>query len=444
MGWKSALRTIVGSFAALFFPTLMCSQTSQVVAIRAGHVFDSKSGRLLTNQVVLIGGEKIVDVGAANSVAIPPNSRMIDLSSATVLPGLIDTHLHLYNGSGGDSLKQSPEFFTLYSLYNAQKALNLGFTTIIDMGHSAAFYGTADVRNFINRGLFQGPRLQVGLRGITTTNGYGVTAFINTTRNQYGEQILPTAAPPNVTLPDLMLTADSPWEDRKAVRELAMYGTDRIKIFGAFQNYFKRDGTLVTIPTYTLEEVEAIVDEAHKVGLKVDCHAYGGVGLRNCIAGGVDVQHHGVDLDDEAIKMMIQKGTILVPTIFDLASGEKAELEFTGGVSSRVLLMEKSFKKALAAGVKIGYGSGGDGNNVNALEHIVIFVKWGMTPAQSLQTATSTAAEVLGWQDRVGSVEKGKFADLIAVSGDPLADITEIQRIKFVMKGGQVVRNDLK
>src|ERR1700687_1258802 len=263
------------------------------------------------------------------------------------------------------------------------------------------------------------------------------------TQPEFGEQTLPTAAPPNVTLPSLMLTADSPWEDRKAVRELAMYGTDRIKIFGAFQNYFKRDGTLVTIPTYTLEEVEAIVDEAHKVGLKVDCHAYSGVGLRNCIAGGVDVQHHGVDLDEGAIRLLIQKGTFFVPTIFDLTSGEKSELEFTGGVSSRVLLMQKSFKKALAAGVKIGYGSGGDGNNVNALEHIVVFVKWGMTPAQSLQTATSTAAEILGWQDRVGSVEKGKFADLIAVSGDPLADITEIQRIKFVMKGGQVVRNDL-
>ncbi len=444
MQWKSILSTIVGSLAVLLLPTLLCSQTSQILAIRAGRVFDSKSGRLLMNQVVLIGGERIVNVGAAGSVTIPANSKVIDLGSATVLPGLIDTHVHLYNGSGGDDLKQSPEFFTLYSLYNAQTALKIGFTTICDLGHSAALYGPADLRNVINRGLFQGPRLQVALRGITTTNGYGVTAFLSTTRNQSGEQILPTAAPPNVTLPGLMLTADSPWEDRRAVRELAKYGTDRIKIFGAFQNYFERDGTLVSVPTYTLEEVKAIVDEAHKAGLKVDCHAYGGDGLRNCVAGGVDVQHHGVSLDDESTRLLTEKGTFLVPTIFDLTGREKEELDFTGGVSSRILLMEKSFKKALAAGVKIGYGSGGDGTKANALEHFVVLVKWGMTPAQALQTATSTAAEILGWQDRVGSVEKGKFADLIAVSGDPLADITEIQRIKFVMKGGQVVRNDLK
>ncbi len=447
MRWKSVLRTVLGLLAVLGLlrtATPTWSQTSQAIAVRAGRLFDSKSGQLLTNQVVLIRGERIVEVGSAGSVTIPPDAKLIDLSRATVLPGLIDNHVHLYNGSGSEDLKQSPEFFTLYSLYNAQKALNMGFTTLIDMGHSPAIYGPADLRNVINRGLFQGPRLQVALRGITTTNGYGVIAAVNTTRNASGETILPAAPPWNVTLPNPMLTADSPSEDRKAVRELAKYGTDWIKIFGSYQNYFKRDGTLVSVPTYTLEEVKAIVDEAHKDGLKVACHAYSGEGLRNCIEGGVDAQHHGVDLDDKSIKMLIEKGTYLVPTIFDLTGAEKSELEFTGGVSSKILLMEKSFRKALAAGVKIGYGSGGDGTKETALQHFGVLVKWGMTPAQALQTATSTASEIMGWQDRIGSVEKGKFADLIAVSGDPLADITEMLRIKFVMKGGQIVRNDLK
>jgi len=241
-----------------------------------------------------------------------------------------------------------------------------------------------------------------------------------------------------------MIIADSPWEGRKAVRELAMYGSDWIKIYGSEQFYFKPDGSMVNIPTFTLEEVKAIVDEAHRNHLKVACHAYGGEGLHNCIEGGVDAQQHGVDLDDESIRELIQRGTYLVPTIFDLIGDEKGQLESNGGLNSTNRQMEKSFRKALAAGVKIGYGSGGMFPNDESSQHFAVLVKWGMTPAQALRTATSTAAEILGWQDRVGSVEKGKFADLIAVSGDPLSDITEMQRVKFVMKGGQVVRNDLK
>ncbi len=455
MHGKNVWRTVVGLLTAVgvvatsalvVWAQAQTPQTPQVVAIRAGRLFDPKSDQLLTNQVLLVRGERITDAGPADRVPIPAGARVIDLSKATVLPGLIDTHLHLSNDFGGDTLpgagnrnRESPEWYLLISLLAAQKSLSMGFTTIVELGHNNSFFGTADLRNAINRGLFQGPRMQVALRGIATTNGYGVVGVLNTIQNQNGDEVLPQGAP---NIQDFLI-ADSPWEGRQRVRELAQASTDWIKIFGNIQWYWKPDGTLVAIPTYTLEEAKAIVDEAHRHGLKVACHAYGGEGLHICLEAGVDAQEHAVDLDDESMRMMVAKGIPMVPTLFDLANGQERDLKYTNGKNTLLLSQEKSFRKALAAGVKIGYGSGGTFRHDEALQHFGLFVKWGMTPAQALRTATSTAAEIIGWQDRVGSLDKGKFADLIAVSGDPLADISELQRIKFVMKGGEVVRDDL-
>jgi imidazolonepropionase-like amidohydrolase len=420
----------------------------QVVAVRAGRLFDPKSDRLLTNQVVIIRGERIVQVGPEGSAQIPPEAKVIDLSRATVLPGLIDTHVHVFSDPSdytrnipGALLPESLQYRELVAMVNAQKDLSAGFTTICDLAAHGGAYGTSDLRDAINRGLISGPRMQVAGPGIQATAGYGFDAGGHGVQNIQRPDASPY--PPNMVLPDDMLVVDSPSEGRKAVREQFMYGVDWIKVYSTWQYYFKPDGSMVNIPTFTLDEVKAIVDEAHRKGLKVACHAYGGEGLHNCIEAGVDAQQHAVDLDDDSMRMLLAKNIPLVPTLFDLEVGDKADLEFSGGVNSRWRQQEKSFKKALAGGVTIGFGSGaGPFPHGTQGNQLVYFVRWGMTPVQALRSATTTAAHILGWEDRIGSIEAGKFADLIAVPGDPLADISQMQHVTFVMKGGRVVREN--
>jgi len=241
-----------------------------------------------------------------------------------------------------------------------------------------------------------------------------------------------------------------------------VYGVDWIKIY-ATQDFvggrngirvFKPDGTMINVPSLTLEEIQAIVDEAHRSGLKVGAHAYGGEAMRSCIAAGVDLTMHVPELDDASVNMLVQKKLPLQFTIDDIRNLEKTDLKITGGKMSRLILTEAAFKKAHAAGIPLPFGSGvtvpssenpmmSMGTQANQFSY---FVKWGMTPTQALQTVFTVAASVLnyGWADRVGTLEKGKYADLIAVGGNPLSDITEMERVKFVMKGGAVVRNDLK
>jgi imidazolonepropionase-like amidohydrolase len=421
-----------------------------VTAIVVGRLFNPKFDRLLTDQVVLIKGDRIVDVGPAASVKIPADAKRIDLSGATVLPGLIDTHLHVFSSPSNyvshipSALsRESRQYRQMVAMVNAQSDLNGGFTTICDLAAHGGGYGTVDLRNAINQGLVGGPRMLVSGPGIQATAGYGFDAGGHGVQNLQQPDNAPY--PPSLALPEDMQVADSPWEGRKAVREQYMYGVDWIKIYSTWQFYFKPDGSMVNIPTFTLEETKAIVDEAHRRGLKVACHAYGGEGLHNCLEAGVDAPQHGVDLDEESIKFLLAHNIPLVPTLGDLLVVEKSDSEYSGGVNSRWRQQEKSFKKALAAGIKIGFGSGaGPFPHGTQADQLVYFVRWGMTATQALRTATSTAAEILGWQDRIGSVDAGKFADLIAVSGNPLTDITEMQRVKFVMKGGIVVRDDFK
>jgi len=411
---------------------------ARIVAVRAGRLFDPKSGTLLANQVVLIRGDRITDVGA--SLEIPAGARIIDLSRATVLPGLIDTHLHVMDGNsltapggpgivpGTPNIPPTLQYRELIALMNAQRDLAAGFTTIVDLMSHGGWYGTVDLRNAINNGLVQGPRMQVAGPGIVNTNK-GSVPF----------PLLPTTPISNLGAQ----IANGPWAVREAVREQAHYGVDWIKIYSTEEYYFNPDGSMVNTPSFTLEETQAIVDEAHRKGLKVACHAYGGEGLHNCIAAGVDVPTHGLDLDDAALKLLLEKHLPLTATFFDLSIEDAQEMKRWG--NSRWRMMEKSWKKALAAGVTLPFGSGaGPFPHGTQVDQFAYFVKWGMTPLEALRSATTIASDLIGWQDRVGTVEKGKFADLVAVSSDPVADITEMSRIKFVMKGGQVVRNDLK
>jgi imidazolonepropionase-like amidohydrolase len=404
----------------------------QPIAIRAGRLFDAKAGTMLQNHVVLIRGERIVDVGA--SVTVPAGARVIDLSNATVLPGMIDAHVHVALNVPNESF----EHHTFVMIQSAQRDLDAGFTTIVDMDSRGGF-GTVELRNAINSGLVRGPRMQVAGQSL---NPRASVQTPNTTTGLF------SGFTENKNI-------NGPWLARAAVRELKLHGTDWAKIYttqdfvGDELREFRPDGSLVAIPSLTLEEVQAIVDESHRMGLKVACHTYGGEGMRSCVEAGVDLPMHLLELykDDALLKVIVRRKLPVMMTLDDLIGLDESDRRLTGGKTSRLAMGELTFRKLLAAGVPSPFGSGAvperypHGKQANQFAY---FVKWGMTPAQALQTAFLTAANVLnyGWSDHVGSLEKGKYADVIAVSGDPLSDVTEMERVKFVMKGGQIVRND--
>ncbi len=427
------MKTIAWSAAAVAACVAVSAQEPATV-IRAGRMFDARSGTMLANQTIVIRGERIAEVGAG--LAIPAGARVIDLTGATVLPGMIDAHVHVALNVPNESF----EHHTFVMIQSAQRDLDAGFTTIVDMDSRGGF-GTVELRNAINSGLVRGPRMQVA-----------------------GQSLNPRASSqtPNVT-PGLFSgytenkNINGPWLARAAVRELKLHGTDWAKIYttqdfvGDELREFRPDGSLVAIPSLSLEEVQAIVDEAHRMGLKVACHTYGGEGMRSCIEAGVDLPMHLLELykDDALVKEIVRKKLPVMMTLDDLIGLDAEDRKITGGKISRLAMGEMTFKKLLAAGVPSPFGSGAvperypHGRQANQFSY---FVKWGMSPAQALQTAFLTAANVLnyGWADRIGSLEKGKYADVIAVSGDPLADVTEMERVKFVMKGGLVIRNELR
>ena len=401
----------------------------QVIAIRAGHLFDSRAGTMLANQVVIVRGDRIADVGPG--LAIPPGASVIDLSNATVMPGMIDAHVHI--NTGGDTEAQR----TLIALANAQIDLAAGFTTVLDMD-SRGGYNTVDIRDQINTGRVQGPRMQVVGQSLNprATNYY---PDVRTGRFQEG----------HIEGKDI----NGPWAARAAVREAKLHGVDWVKIyttqdFAGTMHMWTPDAKLVNSPSLTFEEVQAVVDEAHRLGLKVACHTYGGEGMASCINAGVDAPNHLLELDQEGIKVLLAKNLPFEVTLDDLIGLEKEDLAATGGRNSRLKLAEQAFRRAIAAGVTIVFGSGATspeiphGKQANQFSY---YVKWGLTPTKALQTAYMNAAHMLnyGIEKEIGSIEKAKFADIIAVSGNPLADVTEMERVRFVMKGGTIIRNDL-
>jgi imidazolonepropionase-like amidohydrolase len=429
--WSQAPRTPQSPYLA---------PATNLVAVRAGRMFDAKTATLLNNQIILIRGDRIAEVGP--SVQIPADARVIDLGNATVLPGMIDGHVH--NAGRGDSV----EMKTMVMVQSAARDLEAGFTTIIDMDSRGGF-GTVELRNAINEGLIKGPRMQVAGQSL---NQRASAPYKNLEPGFYsgfteGKNI------------------NGPWLARAAVREAKLHGVDWIKIYttqdfvGEDLYEFKPDGSLVASPSLTFEEVQAIVDEAHRMGLKVACHTYGGDGMRSSINAGVDLSMHVTELykDDALLNTLVQKKLPIMVTIDDLLgldAGDKGLLAKLGFTSDKALtrfgMAELTFKKLLKAGVPFAFGSGavaGDGTfpHGKQADQFPWMVKWGMTPAQALQTAFMGTANVLNynWADRVGSLERGKFADVIAVAGNPLADVTEMERVKFVMKGGVVMKNEL-
>src|ERR1700731_110473 len=304
----TASKWIAVSFLTL--ATTVCpalAQTGSVIAIRAGRLFDSKSGKLLDNQVILVKDDKISAVGPSESVQIPADAQVIDLSKSTVLPGLIDGHTHVF-GFGLDGIKpggppfasavnDTRELRTLLALANAQKDMRAGFTTLRDLMSHGGGYADVDIKKVINRGFFQGPRMQVSTMGLVAT-GEGITGS------------------PEVNLPRNYQTVDGPWAARQAVREQIHYGADWIKFHSTAGYEFEPDGKLFSDPTFTKEEVEAIVDEAHRHGKKAACHAFGGEGLRNCIEAGVDTIEHAIELDDATADEMKRKGIYLELTAY--------------------------------------------------------------------------------------------------------------------------------
>jgi imidazolonepropionase-like amidohydrolase len=405
------------------------ARTNEKVAIRAGRLFDSKSETLKKQQVVLIEGTRIVQVGPASEVQIPSGFETLDLSNATVLPGLIDGHTHVFAG-GPDldeqMLKEPLQYRTLEALVNAQRDLYVGFTTLRDLKTLGGMYGDVELRNAINNGLVQGPRMQVSGRGFQATGGFRPKGYSR-----------------DMQLPSMLETVDSPWEVRRGVREQLMNGADWIKFYATNDFTFALDGKMVIPVLFTREEVQAFVEEAHDRGHKVSCHAFGGKGLHNCLAAGVDTIEHGVDLSDDDIQQFKTKGIYLIPTLYHYQLDREHDAKKYGG-HTVAEVSEPNFRRAVAAGVKIAFGTGvGPFPHGTQLKEFGFMVKFGMTPAQVIESATIVDAQMMGWDANIGSIERGKFADIVAVCGDPLADITELEHVKFVMKGGQIVRNDL-
>lgn len=421
--WRGAGPTpCVGADGGIF----SCPPAAKVTAIRAGHLFDSKTGQMLSKQVVLLAGDRITDVGPQAQVKIPAGAQVIDLGQATVLPGLIDAHTHMFNNRGPNG---TTEASMLVAVQNARADLMAGFTSARDMSSHGNGYADLAMRDAINQGHVDGPRYQVATRGIV-----------------WGPA--PGNPPDNPLASAVVRSVD---EARAAVREQIGRGADWIKLFPTGAYSFAPDGEAKYQVTYPLPVLQALIDETHRLGKKTACHVLGGEGQKNAILAGCDTIEHAFGLDQEQANLMVQKGLYYDPTFVRYLEPymDDNDAKNTGGKYRMIPIFEKAVQLAAATkGMKIMMGSGVDGSayahGTQALDFVALVKRGGLTPARAIQAATVINAEVMGWAGQAGSVDKGKYADLIAVSGDPLADITELQRVKFVMKSGKVIRNDTR
>jgi imidazolonepropionase-like amidohydrolase len=412
---------------------MLATLLASAIAIKAGTLIDGRADAPRKNQTIVIQDNRIVAVGG--DVAVPAGARVIDLSNATVLPGLIDTHTHMFlqgedPAAGGydvQLLKYSVAYRAARATVSARRALEQGFTTIRDVETEGAGYGDVGIKQAVNEGYIPGPRIFASTRGISTTGGYPLEGYA-----------------PEIVVPKGVQIIDGPVEARKAAREQIDNGADWIKVYMTHRSWLDKQGNLVSQPTLTVEELRAIVDEAHGQRRKVACHAYGGEGLHRALDGGCDSIEHGLKLDDAAVAQMVRQGTWYVPTLSvyydhndppDTPSGRRD--------AKRVALHGPSFQKAMKAGVKIAFGTdvGGFAWTEPIAQEFGRMVSFGMTPMEAIKSATSRAAELLDMQGEIGVIAPGAYADLVAMSGDPLANVDVLKDVRFVMKDGKVFRN---
>ncbi len=406
------------------------ADTARSVAIRAARLIDGRGGTPLRDPVVLVRGERIVAVGS--NLSIPKGSTVIELSGATLLPGLIDCHTHITGGDPDEYyqsiFRRSPIDYAVDAHVYARRTLEAGFTTVRDVG-AGEFIDVA-LRNAINEGRVVGPRMQVATLAVGATGGHAdLTGFS-----------------PYLKFGQFSSVADGEAEIRKLVRFEVKNGADLIKMMATAGVLSEEES--VGAPQYTQEEMNAVVSEAALWGKKVAAHAHGSDGIKRAVRAGVASIEHGSILDEEAIRLMKERGTYLVSTIFlvEYVRDEYGRLGYPAKILDKLEQVgqasRESFQRAVKGGVKVAYGTdaGVFPHGWNARQFPVM-VKYGMTPMQAIQSGTAHAAALLGWQDRVGTVAPGLYADIIAVPGDPLRDIKQIEQVAFVMKGGVVYRN---
>jgi imidazolonepropionase-like amidohydrolase len=415
---------LIGWLAAVCLVT-QPSETPKLIAVRAARMLDVKTGALVRDAVVVIEGERIISAGSGLSV--PASAEVIDLGPATLLPGLIDCHTHMMaripsgddpNAYAVNLLTKSQAFRALEGAANARATLHAGFTSVRDVESEGSGYADVALRDAINQGLVEGPRMMVATRGIAMVGRYfpfGISPDIND---------FPTGA-------QLVSGVE---EARRAAREQIGHGADLLKVYADWD-----------APTLTVDEIRAVVEEAHRVKIKVAAHANLPEGIRNALVAGVDSIEHGHEADRAAFELIKQKEAFWVPTIGGYFYGVDQEKsprarKYMTGVLER---MRQNLVLARELGVKIANGFDADSaedQGRNARE-LIAMTKLGLPSLEAIRAATTNAADLLGRQEDLGSIEKGKFADLIAVSGDPVADITQFENVKFVMKGGTVVKN---